>query len=262
MNPYRKVKNFHITYKGHYMISIPYEFEWLAYCYEEEAMKHTHVVLQTVDKISKLDLIRELSQYLEIPCQIDVSIHKNIETILGYHIGMGDKRRCNDLVIIKPEIEVDDYIRKKIMHKPRGIIQNAARNFYLLNTDTKTLIDNGDIPLEKLILINNCKDLYGKLKVDERDELEDPIGNPWGLAMPNDRDNKKCHFWIWSRESNRGKSTFAKELVSKFRGILKTGGFEWWNIRKDCDFICLDEYTGGLKYNQLNSLCDGSYEDK
>lgn len=28
------VKNFHINYKGHYKLIIPFEFESLAYCFE------------------------------------------------------------------------------------------------------------------------------------------------------------------------------------------------------------------------------------
>lgn len=261
-NPYRKVRIFHLTYKGHYMLNIPYPVKTLGYCYEEEQEMHTHVILETITPISKLDVIADLTPYLEIPCEIDVETgHRHIETVIGYHIGLGDKPRCEDLVMIIPfDFDIDEYIRLKVMHKPRGIFQNRSRNQILLTTNTKDLIDRGDIPLEKIILIDNCKAHYAKYRDDDREELDSYVPNPWGLHLPNDTDNKRCHYWIWSRESNRGKSTVAGQLVSKYRGICKTGSWNWWTIRRDCDFVVLDEYTGGLKYNELNSLCDGTYE--
>lgn len=243
------------------MLSMPLDFDWLAYCFEEESEKHTHVILRTTSETTKMNLIEDLTPYLEEACQLQVDVHKRIETAFGYHIGLGDKHPCEDFVVIKPEgFDKDDYIKKKVMHKPRGLIQNAVRNKYLIEHSVKYLIDEGAIPLEKIKLISEAKSIYGNLIDDDREELPDPIPNPWGLRLNNDRDNKRCHFWIWSKESNRGKTSLARELVSKYRGIHKTGHFDWWCIRKDCDFIILDEYKGGLSYDELNSLCDGTYE--
>lgn len=261
MNPHRKCINWHLTYKGHYMLSLPYECSILAYCYEEEQQKHTHVVMQTVVPTTKAKIIKEASDYLEEECELQVDSHKNIQTALGYHLGMGDKHRCTDLAVVIPsDFNPDDWIKAKIMHKPRGIFQNATRNKIILDYNNKDLIDQGLIPIEKLITVVNNKNEYARQTVDEREELPDPIPNPWGLYLPNDRDNKRCHYWIWSSGPNWGKSTLAGQLVHEYRGELKNGGFDWWNIREDCDFICLDEYRSGLKYNDLNSICDGNYD--
>lgn len=263
-NPYTKVRRFHITYKGHYMMNIPVDFEWLGYCYEESdkdhPFQHTHVILQTVKRKSKMRMIDICTQFLEIPCNVDVKVHQRIETVFGYHIGLGDKPRCKDLCMIKPSYDIDEYIKNKIMHKPRSNIQHAERNKILLGENPKDLVDNGLIPLEKLQLILKNREEYGRLTEDSREELPDPIPNPWGLYLSNDRDNKKCHYWIWSQSPNRGKSTLGLELVSKYRGIIKTGRFNWWNIREDCDFIILDEYKGQIPYHDLNSMCDGTGE--
>lgn len=271
MNPNRKVRNFHITYNGHYMLDIPFKCDWLGYCYEKEAVEHTHLVLRVIEPISKVNIIRELKLHLEIPCELDVEVHYNIETALGYHIGMGNKPRCTlhgGITMIFPEmLDIDDYIKKKVMHKPTGINQHRERNQILLSTPTNILVDTGMIPLEKIIAIDNAKAAYEWNQPDERAELPDPIPNPWGLYLSNDRDNKQCHYWIWSRESNRGKSTVARQLVREYRGILKAGKYNWWAIRKDCDFVVLDEYKEDpkrpnniLSDTDLNALCDGSYE--
>lgn len=64
MNPYRKSTNFHLTYKGHYILDLPYESVILAYCHEGPDTgantEHTHVVLKTLDLISKHDIINDV----------------------------------------------------------------------------------------------------------------------------------------------------------------------------------------------------------
>lgn len=39
------------------------------------------------------------------------------------------------------------------------------------------------------------------------------IPNNWNLEMPALFDEKKRHYWIWSKEPNRGKTTFANTLL-------------------------------------------------
>lgn len=247
------------------MLDIPYAVSWLAYCFEEEDEKHTHCVIQVRDPVSKMDVIRDISPFLEIHCELDVACHwKHIESAIGYHLGFGDKPRCRNeggLIVIVPDMfDCDDYIRKKVMHAPRGVIQNQSRNEYLLQTDTKTLVDNGSIPLEKIRIITDSKLLYGSLSEDIREELDTTLVNSWGLHINVDDEYKRRHHWIWSRSINRGKSTFLRKLVAKYRGIKKSALWEWWNIRQDCDIICLDAYRGGIKWTDMESICEGDYD--
>lgn len=96
---------------------------------------------------------------------------------------------------------------------------------------------------------------------DTRDDLPDYVPNTWGKLLPVDLDNKKCHYWVWSSVPNRGKTTFALKLLEMFKGILKSTDFSYWNIRPDTELIIFDEFNrGSIKAQQLNSLCDGTYE--
>jgi len=46
----REVKNVHLTYKGHYILDLPYEYSFLGYCFEGpdtgSSVDHTHCLLQ------------------------------------------------------------------------------------------------------------------------------------------------------------------------------------------------------------------------
>lgn len=261
MNPNRKIKNLHITYHGHYILTIPYQCKFLAYCHEEESEVHTHCVAQLFESESKANIISELDKWLEIPCEVDVKAHNNIATALGYHLGFGDKARCKEFTVMLPVgFSVDEYIKNKVMHKPRSTFMHVERNRMLLETNNKVLVDEGYIPLEKLITVIQNKHEYARQTVDSRGELPELVPNPWGLYLEGDRDNKKCHFWIYSHEPDHGKTTLALKLVSEFRGYYKSSGWEYFTIREDCDFVVLDEYRGGLKAEALDSMCDGTYD--
>lgn len=146
------------------------------------------------------------------------------------------------------------------MHKPRNALQHAQRNKILIETENKVLVDEGLIPLEKLGTIINNKLIYKSLQDEQREELPDPIPNPWGLYLRNDRDVKKCHYWFWSKSPNRGKSTHARKLVSEFRGFNKAGLFQWWDCRRDTDFIVMDGFSGAFRWLDLEAMIDGTFD--
>lgn len=97
--------------------------------------------------------------------------------------------------------------------------------------------------------------------IDPRDDLPSDLPNTWLKRLPVDLDNKKCHYWIWSAEPNKGKTTFAVNLLEKFRGICKSTDFSYWNIKSDTELVVLDEFArGSIKAQTLNSMCDGTFE--
>lgn len=262
MNPHRKVQNFHINYLGHYILDIPYEYKFLAYCHEEEAKEHTHIVLQTKEGVSKTELIRELTKHLEIPCSIEVEVHKNIQTAIGYHIGLGNKPRCNHFIVIEPaKWNADEYIRSKIMHSKQTVPICRERNKILLAKRTKDLVDDGDIPLEKIMIIEKSKNEYKRITPDLREDIPPFLPNPWQLLLSSKVAGKKRHYWIYSRQPNKGKTYhFAKPLVAKYKFYLQVGDFTYWNFRGDEQGIILDEYnTAKLGWAQLNSIADGTF---
>lgn len=92
-------------------------------------------------------------------------------------------------------------------------------------------------------------------------DLPQWIDNPWGKLMQGNSQAKKRHWWIFSRVPNRGKTTWAREMEHKWKAIVKSGDFTYWNISGKEKFIILDEYnTAGLKFSALNQLADGFFE--
>ena len=72
---------------------------------------------------------------------------------------------------------------------------------------------------------------------------------------------KKRNWWIWSKQPNKGKTTWANELVIKYKAYLKGGDFSYWNVTGKEKLIILDEYnSAGLRYHTLNQLCDRTFE--
>lgn len=81
---------------------VPKENKLLFHCFEiapENGTYHTHVGVNVQDKITKSNLIKyivdnnpNLSEK-----EVDVKSHPRWESILGYHIGLGEKECCNKL---------------------------------------------------------------------------------------------------------------------------------------------------------------------
>lgn len=102
-----------------------------------------------------------------------------------------------------------------------------------------------------------CRDCSTKTSLD----LPPFLPNPWGLVLPSSRAAKRRHFWLWSERPNVGKSFhFAKPLEADYKAVIQAGDFSYWGVSLDTQLLILDEYNNpGLKYNQLNSMCDGTF---
>nr|QKI29016.1 Rep [Kummerowia striata CRESS virus] len=127
-------------------------------------------------------------------------------------------------------------------------------------------------PLEELIAEEHPELIFGysKLKFDldnyfqatkqEKEDLPDYLPNPWGLQLAAKIQTKKRHYWIYSRRPDVGKTfKFAKPLSSKYKACIATN-FTYWSIPFDTELLILDEYnSAGLKWNELNQLCDNTF---
>lgn len=98
--------------------------------------------------------------------------------------------------------------------------------------------------------------------IDERDDLPADLPNPWGIRMPVDTDNKQCHYWVYSKQPNKGKTTgFLEPIHSKHKAYWKDQTEPYWNIPKDTEIIIFDEFqTGQMKASEMNMICDGKKE--
>lgn len=112
---------------------------------------------------------------------------------------------------------------------------------------------------------------YTKLKLDVQTFKEDMaprkpslptfLPNPWGLVLPSFKKAKKRHYWIYSTKPNLGKTfLFAKPLVEEYRAVIAAGNLSVWNVEVSTQLLILDDYNhAALRYNDLNTICDGTY---
>jgi len=97
---------------------------------------------------------------------------------------------------------------------------------------------------------------------DVRLNLPWALPNPWSLLLPSLKKSKQRHYWIFSRLPNLGKTTmFAIPIQESFKStIVSSNDSPYWNLKGDEQAVILDEYnTARLKYDVLNSMCDGTY---
>lgn len=92
-------------------------------------------------------------------------------------------------------------------------------------------------------------------------EMPGTVPNPWGKTFPIDTDNKKCHYWFYSTMANKGKTTgVILPLIRNHHATLFSPTALYHDIRKEVKTIVMDEVRkGSIKYEILNSLCDGTY---
>jgi len=87
------------------------------------------------------------------------------------------------------------------------------------------------------------------------------IPNTWGLLMPI-LPAKQRHYWVWSAQPNRGKSTkFLDPLAEQYPSMRYNWNEKFQNPSPPAQFVILDEYSiPVLTVTQLNLMCDGQYD--
>lgn len=101
---------------------------------------------------------------------------------------------------------------------------------------------------------------FERLRPDPRLPRPDNIPNTWQLILLGNQQIKQRHYWIWSSQPNKGKTTFAKNIIKNYRSTIKSDKEPYWNLNTNEEIIILDEYNSALfTYQQLNCMCDGTY---
>jgi len=94
---------------------------------------------------------------------------------------------------------------------------------------------------------------------EEIEDIPATLENPWGINIKVDTDLKCCHYWLYSRQPNLGKTTWGTELCTKYRAAFYNYSEIYQpQIGPSTEVIILDEYRAQLKVTQLNQMCDGS----
>lgn len=214
-------------------------------------------------------------------------VHADGTPHLHAYLGLQRKRHWSDAhfadLVHYPQIFHGNY---QAARSPQAAAKYATKdgdfiaNFDPAKTSTRKLrkwaaeqIINQKRPLSELVreepeLIHG----YNRLQIDINAFLRDEeaeacvdlppfLPNPWGLLLPSKRAAKRRHFWIWSSQPNLGKSfLFAKPLQEEYGAVIVAGDFSYWPVHRGVKLLILDEFnTAGLKYSQLNSICDGTF---
>jgi Geminivirus Rep catalytic domain. len=108
--------------------------------------------------------------------------------------------------------------------------------------------------------LKKAQDCYLSLQKSPLPTCTGYIPNSFGVLMPLKTD-KQRHYWVYSSLPNKGKTTWLLDLSSKFRCSWYTVQENFQDIKRDSQFILVDEYSvAHLKVTQLNSMCDGTYQ--
>ena len=128
-------------------------------------------------------------------------------------------------------------------------------------TPLQDLVEEGEITLFDLPKWEAGYTIYKRLKGENKPDLPEFIPNPWGKSLPAKIPDKKRHYWIWSKEPNRGKTTkFLEPLHRNHRARFLNKHKEFQHMPATTEAVLIDEYSFAyLKVTQLNEMCDGNY---
>lgn len=168
------------------------------------------------------------------------------------------------------------------------VIYCTKEDNYLANFDITPLLGKtgsmasilGKRILEGEDLLEICKEFpqhikgYKRLKEDIQEFKEDQrlrdhpidlpaeVPNSWNQRFMVDTDNKKCHYWFYSNEPNKGKTTGTiLPLIRDHHAALFAPKAQYQELSVDTKVICIDEFSPGqLKAEQLNQMCDGLWK--
>ena len=123
-------------------------------------------------------------------------------------------------------------------------------------------VRTGEISLLVLPIYNKALTLLNGMEIkDDREDLPTSLETPWNFKLIFDLDNKQCHYWIYSKKSNFGKTTYAQELCKNYKTqIWNTEEKYQPHITRETEIIVFDEYSHRtcIFISLLNMLMDGS----
>jgi len=207
--------------------------------------------------------------YLLLKSKVDIKNARALD-IKGHHgdyLTMKNQEKCLQYVIKEDKEPLSNFNWKEDL----SLMKNHKRRRDNIE-QLDLLMEQGPLKMLKLGEINcmnyiKAKNNFFEIKKDiaevedTREDCPSRLDNNWGLNLYVDLEKKCCHFWIWSDQPNKGKTTFLQSLMVKYPAVL-------WNpeeryqdlVKKTTQLILFDEMRGGtIKISQLNQICDGTF---
>lgn len=244
-------------------------------CSLERVEVHKHLEQIFKDNMKEYMIVQESHKdgekhihcYIELNKRIDLNSDKCLD-ILEYH---GNYQSCKSKektieYLIKEDLTPLQSIDWKVWLMNSKTHQKRQNNIdkltYILDNGLAKSIETGHIALVQLPQYEKAINIYKTLTdKDDREDLPTRLDTPWNFSLKFDLDLKKCHFWIYSKKSNYGKTTFAQEICKMYRA-------QTWNpeekyqpqIVRSTEIIVFDEYSPRtcLTISLLNQIMDGT----
>lgn len=134
----------------------------------------------------------------------------------------------------------------------------------LLECDLEEMILSDQISLYSLASVLNARKAFEEIKKRDKSSLPDVLPANWdGLDLPvYPITEKKRHYWLYSTQPNKGKSTFLDGLNSEYRASYYSCQEKYQSLKADSQLLLFDEFGKGnsVMITLLNQMCDGTYK--
>lgn len=161
-----------------------------------------------------------------------------------------------------------DYCKKEGNFLEEGIAKIPSKKKQkmtakeMLESEPLTLIENNLIsPFQLNNFLANQK-TYFELKGTDKVRATGVLPPFWDDQEIEIKQGKQRHYWIYSREPNKGKTTFLQKLRTSYPCGDYSCKETFQNFGDWVQLVLFDEFAKGnsIKITDLNSMCDGTYQ--
>jgi len=213
---------------------------------------HVHAYVEYVDK---LDIINP--RYWDYK-----GFHPNIlRVVKTWQKACNYTRKENGNVVTNIDLELISENQKKNTLKDEilPMVEEGKSLLEIYETDKAFVSRNKRVITEMIELERQFKRKKEITETEQVKELEF-----WGRKIKiEDTSVKKRHLWIWSTNTDRGKSTFCNMLIDKKLGVRLSNKeiYQKKTLETNLQFYILDPFNGGVyNYADLEAICDGSFD--
>ena len=128
---------------------------------------------------------------------------------------------------------------------------------------TKILEDEPQLIFEYKRLKDNLHEYKQDLALenDQTPDLPDNIPNNWDLIIPYFPEEKRRHYWFWSSQPDKGKTTFLNRVAHDYRAQFLNKEEKYQDMPANTQAVLIDEYSHAfMRTTTLNQMCDGTYQ--